>query len=141
MPPIFAQDFQPMLLMARSRSVQISTTRLSLSMVLLSSKSSNRLLGPYERPNHIHLESLQGVQFALIPVRSPLLRESQLVSFPTATKMFQFTAFPHLKVQVAETTYEVTLGDLGLKGCMHLAQAYRSLPRPSSASRTEPSIA
>ena len=29
--------------------------------------------------------------FRLIPVRSPLLRESLLLSFPVATKMFQFT--------------------------------------------------
>lgn len=28
---------------------------------------------------------------------------------------------------------EVTFGDLGFEGCMRLAQAYRSLPRPSSA--------
>ena len=29
----------------------------------------------------------------MIPFRSPLLRESRLLSFPAATKMFQFTAF------------------------------------------------
>lgn len=77
------------------------------------------------------------IQFALSPFRSPLIRESPLIYFPAATKMFQFTAFPLRKEQVAETTYEVTLGNLGLKDCMRLAQAYRSLPRPSSASRTE----
>ena len=31
--------------------------------------------------------------FGLFPVRSPLLRESLLFSFPAATKMFQFTAY------------------------------------------------
>ena len=30
-------------------------------------------------------------RFRLIPFRSPLLRESRLLSFPPATKMFQFT--------------------------------------------------
>ena len=30
-------------------------------------------------------------RFRLFPVRSPLLRESRLLSFPPATKMFQFT--------------------------------------------------
>ena len=32
-------------------------------------------------------------RFGLIPVRSPLLGESLLFSFPTGTKMFQFPAF------------------------------------------------
>src|SRR5690554_5433936 len=31
----------------------------------------------------------------LLRVRSPLLTESFLLSFPTGTKMFQFPAFPH----------------------------------------------
>ena len=33
-------------------------------------------------------------RFGLLPVRSPLLRESVLFSFPPATKMFQFAGFP-----------------------------------------------
>ena len=32
--------------------------------------------------------------FRLIPVRSPLLRESLLLSFPRPTEMFQFGRFP-----------------------------------------------
>ncbi len=32
--------------------------------------------------------------FRLFPFRSPLLRESLLLSFPSATKMFQFTELP-----------------------------------------------
>ena len=36
---------------------------------------------------------LYNVEFRLIPVRSPLLRESLLLSFPLVTKMFQFTRF------------------------------------------------
>ena len=35
--------------------------------------------------------------FRLFPVRSPLLRESLLLSLPVATKMFQFTTFASLK--------------------------------------------
>src|SRR6476646_11352935 len=31
--------------------------------------------------------------FGLFPVRSSLLRESRLISFPTVTEIFQFTAF------------------------------------------------
>jgi hypothetical protein len=37
-------------------------------------------------------------RFRLLPVRSPLLRESRLISFPSATEMFQFTEFPTKKV-------------------------------------------
>ena len=29
----------------------------------------------------------------LVPVRSPLLRESRLISFPSGTEMFQFSEF------------------------------------------------
>ena len=32
-------------------------------------------------------------RFRLIPVRSPLLRESRLISFPPGTEMFQFPGF------------------------------------------------
>jgi hypothetical protein len=32
--------------------------------------------------------------FRLVPFRSPLLRESLLLSFPPATEMFQFTGLP-----------------------------------------------
>ena len=37
--------------------------------------------------------NMQACWFGLFPVRSPLLRESHLLSIPTATEMFQFTAF------------------------------------------------
>ena len=36
---------------------------------------------------------LTHTRFGLFPVRSPLLRESFLLSFPAGTKMFQFPAF------------------------------------------------
>jgi hypothetical protein len=49
----------------------------------------------------------------LIRVRSPLLTESRLMSFPPATEMFQF-------------------GDPGITDRSHLPRAFRSVPRPSS---------
>ncbi len=39
-------------------------------------------------------------RFGLFPFRSPLLRESQLLSFPRVTEMFQFTRFPPLALCV-----------------------------------------
>ena len=65
-----------------------------------------------------------GIRFGLPPFRSPLLRGSQLVSFPAGTKMFQFPAFPLLTEQ---------FGDPGIDGCVRLPRAYGSLPPPSSA--------
>ena len=79
----------------------------------------------------------------LFPFRSPLLRESRLISFPPVTEMFQFTGFaPH--------TYEFSVQYLlrggfphseiaGSKVVCHLADAYRRLPRPSSPSTAKAS--
>ena len=44
-------------------------------------------------PEHTTLTGLTYTRFGLFPVRSPLLRESQLISFPAGTEMFQFPAF------------------------------------------------
>ena len=79
----------------------------------------------------------------LFPFRSPLLRESRLISFPPVTEMFQFTGF-------ASNTYEFSVGYLLLGGFPHseiagsklvcqLADTYRRLPRPSSPSTAKAS--
>lgn len=82
-----------------------------------------------------------GVQFALCRFRSPLLTASLLLSFPAGTKMFQFPAFPLRGVNpgVRHKPREVPFGNPRFDGCLRLAGAYRSLPRPSSAPRAEPS--
>src|SRR5579871_6495469 len=79
----------------------------------------------------------------LVPVRSPLLRESRLISIPPVTEMFQFTGF-------ASNTYVFSAGYLLLGGFPHseiagsklvcqLADTYRRLPRPSSPSTAKAS--
>src|SRR2546421_545703 len=79
----------------------------------------------------------------LVPVRSPLLGESRLISFPPVTEMFQFTGF-------APYTYEFSVRYLlrggfphseiaGSKLVCQLADAYRRLPRPSSPSTAKAS--
>ena len=79
----------------------------------------------------------------LVPVRSPLLRESRLISFPPATEMFQFAGF-------ASNTYGFSAGYLlrggfphsdiaGSKLVCQLPDAYRRLPRPSSPSTAKAS--
>ena len=79
----------------------------------------------------------------LFPFRSPLLRESRLISFPPVTEMFQFTGF-------ASNTYLFSVGYLlrggfphseiaGSKLVCQLADTYRRLPRPSSPSTAKAS--
>ena len=53
-------------------------------------------------------QAVTPVRFRLIPFRSPLLRESLLLSFPAGTEMFQFPAFPHpaLCVQTGVTPHD-----------------------------------
>ena len=79
----------------------------------------------------------------LLPVRSPLLGESRLISIPPATEMFQFAGF-------ASNTYVFSVGYLlpggfphseiaGSKLVCQLADTYRRLPRPSSPSTAKAS--
>ncbi len=82
--------------------------------------------------HHIPHMSPYGIRFALYPFRSPLLRVSQLISFPADTKMLHFSALPFL-IGIHPKVSEVLLGNLGIKDRMHLPRAFRRLPRPSSA--------
>ena len=73
--------------------------------------------------------------FGLFPFRSPLLRESRLLSFPPGTEMFHFPGCrPPTDVGVSRHySGRVTpFGDPRIKACLPLPEAYRSLPRPSS---------
>jgi hypothetical protein len=84
---------------------------------------------------HISSALRQKIQFALCRFLSPILTASQLISFPAGNKMFQFPAL--LFPAYAGNTFPCgkvgfPFGDPGFYGCMRLAQAYRSLPRPSS---------
>ena len=92
-----------------------------------------------DRSTRIHRIMMTG----LLPVRSPLLGESRLISFPPVTEMFQFTGFaPH--------AYEFSMRYLlrggfphseiaGSKLVCQLADAYRRLPRLSSPSTAKAS--
>ena len=83
------------------------------------------------------------VPTGLFRVRSPLLTESRLISFPPVTEMFQFTGF-------APYTYEFSARYLlrggfphseiaGSKLVCQLPDAYRRLPRLSSPSTAKAS--
>jgi hypothetical protein len=76
--------------------------------------------------------------FGLLPFRSPLLRESRLISFPRGTEMFQFPRFASrgLWIQPRTSGHHPTqvppFGHPRIVACLRLPEAYRSLPRPSS---------
>ncbi len=70
------------------------------------------------------------IQFALSCFRSPLLTASRLISFPPVTVMLHFTGWYIPKDCLKKQ--EVPFRNLWFVGCMRLAKAFRSLPRPSS---------
>jgi hypothetical protein len=72
------------------------------------------------------LSAITHVWFGLFRVRSPLLTESRLFSFPVGTEMFHFPTFP-------PTALCVQAEVAGPKLVYQLPGAYRRLQRPSSA--------
>src|SRR5438477_787395 len=84
-------------------------------------------------------------RFRLIPFRSPLLRESRLISFPLGTEMCQFPRLPSTAYVFSDGSRRITGVRLphsetrGSKAVQRLTAAYRSRPRPSSAPGTKAS--
>ena len=76
--------------------------------------------------------------FRLFPFRSPLLRESHSLSFPPLTEMFHFSGSRSIGTIYSSQSTALLMqwvspfGNLRFKDCLHLPEAYRSLPRPSS---------
>jgi hypothetical protein len=86
----------------------------------------------------------------LVRVRSPLLTESRLISFPLGTEMFHFPRFASIPLYIQGLIPSITtrrnnkllsigvkrwvspFGHLRINGCSHLPVTYRSVPRPSS---------
>jgi hypothetical protein len=65
-------------------------------------------LGAPTTPQRQRHQALAPLRFGLFPFRSPLLRESRLLSFPQGTEMFQFPWFPlpALCVQAGVTPHD-----------------------------------
>ena len=101
--------------------------------------STSNLIVVNEGPTTPYLP--KQVWFGLFPVRSPLLRESLLFSFPPGTEMFQFPGFAPPNGGDRPSDGRVSpFGNPRIKGCLHLPVAYRSLPRPSSPPRAKASV-
>ena len=85
-------------------------------------------------------------RFGLFRVRSPLLTESILIIFLRILRCFTSprVAHPVLCIQTGATPYErrqvSPFGNLRIKACVPLPEAYRSLLRPSSSDNAKASI-
>ena len=87
---------------------------------------------------------LTQIVFRLFPVRSPLLRESHFVFF--FLRILRCFNSPGIAAQTLRSglpPYDrrrvAPFGNLRVKACLRLSEAYRSLPRPSSPSRAKSS--
>ena len=93
------------------------------------------LVGP-TTPDRQRHRAITPVRFRLIPVRSPLLGESRLLSLPRPTEMFHFERFPPhtLCVQVWVTGHDPSrvspFGHLRIKA---LSAAPRSFSQPDTS--------
>ena len=75
-------------------------------------------------------------RFGLLRVRSPLLAQSLLLSFPPGTKMFQFPGFALGLAKCRDRSRRVSpFGHPRVIGHLPLTAAFRSLSRPSSPPR------
>ena len=91
-PPRFSRDYTcPDLLRNRSSEFQFSSTGLSPSLARLSCTLRLTSTLHVDRPTTPQIP--KDLRFGLFPVRSPLLRESLLISLPQATEMFHFAWF------------------------------------------------
>ena len=103
-------------------SFSVSGTRLSLAMAELS--SSLPLPTPESRMPTLQPRMVETTRFRLIPVRSPLLWESRLISFPPGTEMFHFPglASSGLYIQPEMTGHDSRrvspFRDHRIKGCL-----------------------
>jgi hypothetical protein len=85
-------------------------------------------------------------RFGLFRVRSPLLTESILIIFLRILRCFTSPRFaqPVLCIQTGATPYDrcrvSPFGNLRIKACVPLPEAYRSLLRPSSPDDAKASI-
>ena len=102
--------------------------------------STNQLVyhSPALRPGRPYNPNVQARWFGLFRVRSPLLAESLLFSFPPGTEMVHFPGLSSTDLWIRsvmlryEPEWVAPFGNPRIKACLRLTEAYRSLPRPSS---------
>ena len=124
----------PRLTQDTAMSQFVSDTWLSHSLTLLPRSFSYKMiccLTQYRSPTTPHM------WFGLLPLRSPLLRESLLISVPELLRWFtslSMTSLPYIFRQWDGAKHRITpFGNPGVNGYVLLTLAYRSLSRPSSS--------
>ena len=111
-------------------SLTISHTGLSPSVAGLPRPFCYRLGIPLWGPTTPR--TLARSRFGLFPVRSPLLRESRLISLPPGTEMFHFPGLAPFRVMGHDSHWVSPFGHPRIKACFLLPAAFRRLLRPSS---------
>jgi len=80
-------------------------------------------------------------RFRLLPLRSPLLGESRLISFPPPTEMFQFSGFAPctlcIQVQVTQKSRVSTFGNPCITAWLPAPQGLSQVPTSFIASRRQ----
>ena len=115
-PPMFRQDF--------------TCPALLKDLCALSHTGLSPILPDFPDRSATHTKAT-----GLFRVRSPLLAESLLMSFPPGTEMFQFPGFASTHyVFMCRSSFEgvAPFGYPRIKACSRLPMAFRSVPRPSS---------
>ena len=86
--------------------------------------------------------ALPRLRFGLLRVRSPLLAQSLLFSFPPGSEMFQFPGFARHHPMACRNRFRrvAPFGHLRINGHLPLPAAFRSLSRPSSPPRAKASF-
>ena len=102
--------------------------------------SDQLLTIPNGGPTTPHLPTPRGGGFGLPYSPFPRRYSGNPIWFLFLRVLRRFTSprSPPLR-RLAQEGWEVPFGDPGFKACMRLPQAYRSLPRPSSPIRAQPS--
>jgi hypothetical protein len=124
-------------LVCRSRTLRLLTPRCR-------DCRASPLCHPTTRLQH-RTRSLPLQSFGLFPFRSPLLRESHLISLPPGTKMVQFPGSASLpyslqtRIPAHDDRWVPPFGYPWISACLQLPRAFRSSPRPSSPQRAKAS--
>ena len=108
-------------------------------------RSTNGLVfySPALRPGRPYNPDMQARRFGLFRVRSPLLAESLLFSFPAGTEMVHFPALSSTDLCIQSgiprdyPRWVAPFGNLRVKAYLRLTEAFRSLSRPSSTPGTK----
>ena len=140
MPPKFKRNIQCILLKNKNKSSNTHTYgTITLYGATIPSQlqlSTRRLKSSLKH----HISTYLTVRDSVCPVSFSLAVTNDIAYcflFLHLLRCFNSVGSQSSTDQTAKTVQEVPLGNLGIKGCLLLPQAYRSLPRPSQATQAQ----